>query len=272
MANVKLLEEKAKEIRKLTLRCIGSLGIGHIGGSMSICDLLSVLYYDKMNVDPKNPQWADRDRLVVSKGHGGPAVYAALASKGFIPVEELDTLNKPHTNLPSHCDKNRTPGIDMTTGSLGQGFAVAVGMATAAKMDKKPLTVYTIVGDGECQEGQIWESALYAGNRGLDNLIAFVDYNKMQVDGLLENISDLYPLDDKWKSFNWFVQVIDGHDVNAISRAIDNASKVKRPSVIIMHTIKGKGADFCENQPSNHCRPVSEDEWKGAVAALDKED
>ena len=272
MANVKLLKEKAKEIRKLTLRCIGTLGVGHVGGSMSVCELLSVLYYDKMRVDPKNPKWDDRDRLVVSKGHAGPAVYATLASKGFIPIEQLDTLNQPHTDLPSHCDKNHTPGIDMTTGSLGQGFAVAVGMAAAAKMDHRNLTIYTIVGDGECQEGQIWESALFAGNYGLDNLIAFVDYNKMQCDGYMSAISDMYPFDDKWKAFNWYVQVIDGHNVEEIANAIDNASKVKRPSVIIMNTVKGKGANFCENLPTCHHMTVTDEMWKNAVAALDQED
>lgn len=271
MANVKLLEEKAKEIRKLTLKTIGTLGIGHIGGSMSICDVLSVLYYDKMNVDPADAKNPDRDRLVVSKGHGGPAVYAALASKGFIPESELLTLNTPNTNLPSHCDMNRTNGIDMTTGSLGQGFSCAVGMATAAQMDKKDLTVYAIIGDGECQEGQIWEAAMFAGNRKLRNLITFLDYNKMQVDGYLEDIGNLHPLDEKWKAFGWYVQEIDGHDVNAISRAIDNAKKMSYPSIIIMHTIKGKGAYFCENDPGSHCRDVSEEEWTTAVKKLDEE-
>lgn len=238
---------------------------------MSICDLLSVLYYEKMNVDPKDPKKADRDRLVVSKGHGGPAVYAALASRGFIPESELLTLNKPNTNLPSHCDMNRTAGIDMTTGSLGQGFSCAIGMATAAQMDKTDCTIYTIIGDGECQEGQIWEGAMFAGNRKLRNLIAFLDYNKMQVDGYLEDIGNLHPLDEKWKAFGWYVQEIDGHDVNAISRAIDNAQKMNLPSVIIMHTIKGKGAYFCENQPGSHCRDVSEEEWTTAVKKLDEE-
>ncbi|WP_343208757.1 transketolase [Anaerolentibacter hominis] len=273
MANVEMLKEKAKEIRKLTLKTIGTLGIGHIGGSMSICDLLAVLYHEAMNVDASDPKKADRDRLVCSKGHGGPAVYAALASRGFIPESQLETLNTPNTHLPSHCDMNLTPGIDMTTGSLGQGFSCAVGMAAAAKMDKNPCNVFAIVGDGECQEGQIWEAAMFAGNNNLSNLIAFLDYNKMQVDGYVNDIGDLYPLDKKWEDFGWNVQVIDGHDVYAISRAIDYAKKEHhRPCMIIMNTIKGKGAYFCENDPSNHCRDVSEEEWKSAVKKLDEEE
>ena len=183
--------QKAKEIRALTATCISNLGAGHIGGSLSIVDVLTVLYYKHMNIDPKNPKWDERDRLVVSKGHAGPAVYATLAHKGYIDKEELLTLNKLGTNLPSHCDMNKTPGVDMTTGSLGQGISCAVGMALASKMRKTPEHIYVIIGDGESQEGQVWEAAMYASQRKLDNLIVFLDYNKYQLDDSTDNINSL---------------------------------------------------------------------------------
>lgn len=267
------LEEKATEIRKLTIQTIGKLGVGHIGGAVDLCELLAVLYYHSMNIDPSNPKKADRDRFVLSKGHGGPAVYATLAMKGYFPMEELDTLNRPNTNLPSHCDMNRTIGIDMTTGSLGQGFSCAVGMAIAGKMDKNPGTIYACIGDGESQEGQIWEAAMLAGSRRLDNLIAFTDYNKMQIDGYVEDVNGIAPLDKKWEAFNWHVQVVDGHDVAAIARAIDNAKKLTgRPSMIILDTIKGKGCNFAEKVGcGNHnMKGISEEMWKNAVAALNE--
>lgn len=266
------LQRTATQIRKLTLQCIGELGVGHIGGSLSLCELLSVLYFKEMRVDPKDPNWEDRDRFVLSKGHGGPAVYAALALKGFIPLEELSTLNRPNTNLPSHCDRLRTPGIDMSTGSLGQGFSCAVGMAVAGKLDRRDLYIYAVLGDGESQEGQVWEAAMLAGSRKLDNLIAFTDYNKMQLDGCIEEINGLYPLDQKWRAFNWHVQTVDGHDVAAIWKAIDNAKKIKgRPSMIILDTVKGKGGYFCENLVASHNMTVTEEMWKKAVELLEQE-
>lgn len=268
-----MLARKAHEIRKQTIQCIGKLGVGHIGGSLSLPEVLSVLYFDVMNIDPKNPQKEDRDRFVLSKGHGGPAVYATLALKGFFGMEWLDTLNQLNTNLPSHCDMQRTPGIDMTTGSLGQGFSAAVGMAIASKIDQRSCYIYTIIGDGESQEGQIWEAAMLAGNRQLDNLIAFTDFNKMQLDGYIDDFNGLYPLEDKWKAFGWHVQSINGHDVEQIAYAIDNAQKIKgRPSMIILNTIKGKGGYFCENKLASHNMSVSEEMWKKAIALLDEED
>ncbi len=268
---IKMLENRACEIRKLTIQTIGKLGVGHIGGALSLCEVLSVLYFDVLNIDPKDSKMENRDRFVLSKGHGGPALYSALALKGFIPMEELDTLNKPNTNLPSHCDMKRTNGIDMSTGSLGQGFSAATGMAVAAKMDKKSLYVYTIIGDGESQEGQIWEAAMLAGARGLDNVIAFTDYNKMQIDGLIEEVNGLEPLDRKWEAFGWHVQSIDGHNLQQIIHAIDNAKKIKgKPHMIILNTIKGKGGFFCENSVASHNMPISEDTWKKAVELLDK--
>ena len=232
-----------------------------------------MLYFDKMNIDPQNPKMEERDRFVLSKGHGGPAVYAALALRGFFGLDWLDTLNRPETSLPSHCDMNRTPGVDMTTGSLGQGFSAAAGMALAAKLDKKDLYVYTVIGDGESQEGQVWETAMLAGNRQLDNLIAFTDYNKMQLDNYIEADNGLYPLEDKWRAFGWHVQSVDGHDVAAIAHAIDNAQKIKgRPSMILLDTVKGKGCYFCENQVASHNMAITEEMWKKAVALLDEED
>jgi len=247
------LDYIAEKIRYLTVDEIGTLGVGHIGGSLSISNVLSSLYFDAMNIDPENPDKDDRDRLVLSKGHGGPALYATLALKGYIPMEELKTLNQPDTNLPSHCDRTKTRGIDMTTGSLGQGFSAAVGMAVGAKYRKLPSYIYTIIGDGESQEGQIWEAAMYAGSHKLDNLIAFTDYNKMQIDGYVEEINGLYPLEDKWKAFGWNVYSVDGHSCREICLAIDKAKKIKNyPCMIILNTIKGKGCYFAENLLACH--------------------
>lgn len=268
---IELLEEKANDIRKLTIQTIGKLGVGHIGGALSLCEVLSALYFEVMKVDPTNSKMEDRDRLVLSKGHGGPALYSALALKGFIPIEELDTLNRPNTHLPSHCDMRLTNGIDMSTGSLGQGFSAATGMAVAAKMDKRDLYIYAIIGDGESQEGQIWEAAMCAGSRRLDNLIAFTDYNKMQIDGMIEEVNGLEPLDKKWEAFGWHVQLVDGHDIKQILFAIDNAKKLKgKPSMIILNTIKGKGGNFCENMLTSHNMSISEEQWKKAVAILEE--
>jgi transketolase len=269
MEKRQFLEAQAKEIRKLTINCIATLGVGHVGGSLSIADILAVLYFDQLNIDPKNPKMPTRDRFVLSKGHGGPAVYAALALKGYFPLELLNTLNQPNTNLPSHTDKNKTIGVDMTTGSLGQGFSASVGMATAAQLDKAPFKVFAIIGDGESQEGQIWEAAMFAGNRKLDHLIAFTDYNKMQIDGEVHDINNVSPLDKKWESFNWFVQVIDGHDVLAIRDAILKArATIGKPSMIICNTIKGKGADFCEGTVGSHNLPVTKEMAEKAIERL----
>jgi transketolase len=265
----KFLEEKAKEIRKHTLECIGSLGVGHVGGSLSIVDALSVLYFDQMNIDPKNPKMADRDRFVLSKGHAGPAVYAVLAIKGYFDKALLSTLNQSNTNLPSHTDMNKTVGVDMTTGSLGQGFSAAVGMAVAAHMDNASFNIYAMIGDGESQEGQIWEAAMLAGSRKLDKMIAFTDYNKMQIDGTVEDINGLHPLDKKWESFGWHTQVVDGHDVMAIKAAIELAKETKgKPHMIILDTIKGKGAYFSEGLLGSHNMPVTMEMVEKAVEEL----
>lgn len=270
---VQMLQEKADEIRKLTIQEIGELGVGHIGGCLSICEVLSALYFDIMKIDAENPEMEDRDRFVLSKGHGGPAVYAALALKGFLKKSELATLNRPNTHLPSHCDRNLTNGIDMTTGSLGQGFSAAVGMAAAANMDHKDLFVYTVIGDGESQEGQVWEAAMFAAGKQLDHLIAFTDYNKMQIDGMIESVNGLYPLDKKWEAFGWHVQSVDGHNIQEILNAVDNAKKIPgRPSMILLNTIKGKGAYFCENMVKSHNMQITPEMWKKAVDLLDREE
>ena len=270
---ISMLTEKANAIRKLTIQSIGELGVGHIGGALSLCEVLAALYFDVMEVDVQDSKMADRDRFVLSKGHGGPAVYAALALKGFLDIKDLQTLNRSNTNLPSHCDMRLTKGIDMSTGSLGQGFSAAIGMAVAGKIDHKNFYVYTIIGDGETQEGQIWEAAMLGGSRKLDNVIAFTDYNKMQIDGYTEEINGLEPLDLKWKAFGWHVQTVNGHGIEAILHAIDNAKTTKgKPSMIILDTIKGKGCDFCENLVASHNMPISEEAWKQAVEWLDREE
>jgi transketolase len=265
------LKEKCKEIRKIIFEMIGTLGVGHIGGSLSIVEALVVLYYKEMKVDPKNPQWEERDRFVLSKGHAGPALYAVLADKGFFPYEWIYTLNKPETNLPSHCDRLKTPGIDMTAGSLGQGFPAAVGMAMAAKLDSMQSRVYAIVGDGESQEGSVWEALMLAGNKKLDNLTALIDYNKMQIDDYVENINSLEPLADKYRAFNWNVLTVDGHDVRAIYEAVQSAKQSKgKPSMIILDTVKGKGFKLGEGKVSSHNMNITEEQWKQAVEELYK--
>ncbi len=259
----------AKDIRKHTLFSIGNLGVGHIGGALSIVDLLALLYGKVMQIDPANPTWEERDLLVLSKGHAGPALYATLALKGFFPVEELITLNQGGTNLPSHCDRTKTKGIDMTTGSLGQGLSAACGLAYAMKLDKKKAFVYAIIGDGESQEGQNWEAAMFASHHQIDHLIAFTDYNKMQIDGTTEEVLNLGDIEEKWNSFGWFTQRIDGHDLSAMDMAIKKAKEQKgKPSMIILDTIKGKGAAFCEGNVANHNMAFDLNTANEAIQAL----
>lgn len=264
------LQSKCVDIRKSILNTIGTLGVGHIGGSLSIVELLVVLYEKHMNIDPHNPKMEGRDRLIVSKGHSGPAVYAMLSDKGYFDKSWLLTLNKPRTNLPSHCDMNRTPGIDMTTGSLGQGFSCAMGIAKASKIRKDGATIYTIIGDGETQEGQIWEAAMFAAHQNLDNIIAFTDYNKLQLDGYINDVCGIDPLDEKWRSFGWNVIVVeDGNNCDQIDKAIISAKKADRPSMIILNTIKGKGISFAEKAGiSNHSMPISKELFEEGLAEL----
>lgn len=266
---LKELEKKANEIRCLTIEQIGKLGVGHIGGSLSIIEALVALYYRTMQINSEDPKWEDRDHFVLSKGHGGPALYSVLADKGFFPKSWTDTLNQPNTNLPSHCDRLLTPGIDMTAGSLGQGLSAAIGIAIGKKIEKKTSRVYCIIGDGESQEGQIWEAAMLAPSKNLNNLTVMQDYNKMQIDGTTDEINTLEPLSDKWKAFGWNVFSINGHDFNQICDALDKSILSKeKPTMIILNTIKGKGAYFAENQIGCHNMKVSTEEWKKAVAEL----
>ncbi len=263
----------SRTIRMETIKCMGSIGVGHIGGSLSISDLLAVLYGVQMNYNPNNPHWEQRDRLVVSKGHSGPAVYSALALSGFFNPSELYTLNKPGTNLPSHCDRNKTPGIDMSTGSLGQGASVAAGIALGLKMIESDSYVYLIMGDGELQEGQVWEMSLFAAHRKLNNLIAFVDRNQLQIDGNTEDVCALNSIEDKFNAFGWFVQTVqDGHDIASINNAIDTAKEQNnRPSVIILHTKKGVGWSKSEGRVDYHNRALSQEDVAEAVQEIEME-
>lgn len=266
-------KNKCIDVRKNILTEIGTLGVGHIGGSLSIVETLVMLYYKHMNIDPADPKKKGRDRLIVSKGHSGPAVYAVLAEKGYFPKSLLLTLNKPGTNLPSHCDMNRTVGVDMTTGSLGQGFSCAVGIAQASKIKKDNARIYTIIGDGETQEGQIWEAAMYASAHKLDNLIAFTDYNKLQLDGTVEEICKIDPLDDKWKSFGWNVFVVDdGNDCEQVDKAIEFAklSNNGKPSMIILNTVKGSGVSFAiKAGKGNHSMNISQEMMLDGIKELE---
>jgi len=263
------LEKFATEIRLETLKEINNLGFGHIGGAMSIVETLAVLYGKVMKINPKEPQWKDRDWLVVSKGHAGPAVYAALALKGYFPLEELITLNTPKTNLPSHCDRNKTIGIDMTTGSLGQGMSTAIGIVLGNRLDRRDNHTYLILGDGECDEGQVWEGALFAHHHRLDHLIAFIDANKKQLDGYTKDINDLGDIGEKFASFGWHAQDVNGKDVVKIYKAIEKAKEIKeQPSVIILDTIKGQGIKFVEETMANHHMRFSTADHKAAEKCI----
>ena len=267
------IKQICKDIRCGIVECIGSIGVGHIGGCLSIVELLAVLYFEEMNIDPQNPSKPDRDRFICSKGHAGPAVYATLALRGFFDYDLLYTLNKNGTTLPSHCDMNKTPGVDMTAGSLGQGFSCAVGAALGSKMKKDGATVYALVGDGESQEGQIWEAAMFASAKKLDNIIAFTDYNKMQIDGTVEEICDIAPLGDKWRAFGWnVIELEDGNDVEAVSAAVKTAKTYigsGKPTMVILNTVKGKGISFIEALGvGSHSTNVNEDDVKRAFAEI----
>ncbi len=265
------LNEICKDVRVDTMRCIGSIGVGHIGGCLSIVEILVELYYKHMNIDPSNPKMEARDRLVVSKGHAGPAVYAILANKGYFDKDLLLTLNSSGTSLPSHCDMNRTIGIDMTTGSLGQGFSCAVGVALGSQIKNDGAKIYTIIGDGETQEGQIWEAAMFAGHKKLSNLIAFTDYNKMQIDGTTDEVNTLEPLDKKWESFGWNVIVVkDGNSLEELDAAITSArAETEKPTMIIANTLKGCGVSFVSDKGcANHNMPLSQAEVELAIAEI----
>ena len=264
------LQITADKIRKNALTAVYSAASGHPGGSLSIADVLSVLYFEVMKVDPKNPQDPDRDRLVLSKGHCAPALYGALAEKGFFPVADCATFRKADSYLQGHPDMKGVPGVDMSSGSLGQGICAANGMALAGKIDKKDYHVYTILGDGELEEGQVWEAAMYAAHYKLDNVTAFVDFNGLQIDGDVSKVMSPLPIDKKFEAFGWNVIVVDAHDIEALHNAILEAKGVKgQPTVIIMKSVKGKGVSFMENEAGWHGKAPNKEEYEQAIAELD---
>lgn len=268
--DINFLTEKAKIARKLLLEEIHSLGKGHYGGSLSIIDVLVFLYNFEMNVDVQNPKMEGRDRLVLSKGHSGPALYAVLTDKGYISKEELLTLNKENTSLPSHCDMNKTNGVDMTTGSLGQGISCAVGMAKASKIKNDNAYIYCIVGDGECNEGQVWEAALAASSFKLNNLIVFVDYNKMQLDGNIKDIIDMGDIASKWEAFGFFTTEVDGHNFEEINNSVKLGKKQDKPVAIILNTVKGKGVSVIENSGyKSHSMGLTDEQFAKAIEEID---
>ena len=267
---IKELEAIARKLRQHIVRMTCAAASGHPGGSLSAADLVTVLYFYKMRHNPKDPSWSDRDRFVMSKGHAAPVLYAALAEAGYFPTSYLNSLRRVGSSLQGHVDMLSLPGIEMSTGSLGQGLSAANGMALAARLDKKNYRIYCILGDGECQEGQVWEAAMTSSHHKLDNLTAMVDHNKYQIDGRIEDIKSLTPLADKWKAFGWNVINCDGHDIKAIINALEKAESVKgKPTMIIADTIKGKGVSFMEEQPLEyHGRAPSTEEEKKALAEL----
>ena len=265
------LMKMANEVRKGAITAVHSAKSGHPGGSLSAADIYTYLYFEEMNVDPKDPKKADRDRFVLSKGHTAPGYYATLANKGFFPVEDLTTLRKVGSYLQGHPDMKHIPGVDMSSGSLGQGISAAVGMAISAKLNDASYRVYTLLGDGEVQEGQVWEAAMLAGHRKLDNLVVIVDNNNLQIDGTVEEVNSPYPIDKKFEAFNFHVINIDGHDFDAIDAAFKEAREIKgQPTAIIAKTVKGKGVSFMENQVSWHGSAPNDEQYAVAMADLEK--
>ena len=265
----KKLERFALEIRVGVLEEMKARGFGHVGGSLSIADALAVLYGSQMRVDPDNPGWAERDKLVCSKGHAGPAVYAALALKGYFPYDMLKTLNQPGTKLPSHCDRNKTPGVDMTTGSLGQGTSLACGMALGERMRGRDTRVFLIVGDGEANEGQVWEACMFAAAKHLGNLVLLMDVNGKQLDGCTKDILDTFDLGAKLSAFGFDTVSIDGNDIGALYDALERTRNGgEKPYAIVLNTIKGKGVRQIEEMKSNHSVAVSAEQWGEWLTSL----
>lgn len=268
--NIQELEKKAIEVRKGIIEAVYSGKSGHPGGSLSIADILTVLYFNEMNIDEKNPKWEDRDRLVLSKGHCSPALYSCLANRGFFEVEKLKTFRNINSNLQGHPDMNKVPGVDMTTGSLGQGLSSANGMAIAGKMNNKNYRVYCILGDGEIEEGQVWEAAMASNKYKLDNLCVIIDNNNLQIDGTIEEVMSSYPIDEKFRSFGFEIIKINGHDIDEILKAFEVAKNVKgKPTCIIAKTIKGKGVSYMENQVGWHGKAPNEEQYKLAINELE---
>lgn len=258
----------ANDIRKGAVTAVYSAKSGHPGGSLGIAEILAYLYFEEMNVDPKNPKMEDRDRFVLSKGHTCPALYAALALRGFFPTEDLVTFRHTGSYLQGHPDMKNIPGIDMSTGSLGQGISAACGMALSAKLSEKSYRVYTVLGDGESEEGQVWEAAMFAAHYGLNNLCAFIDFNGLQIDGDVTKVMNPTPLDEKFRAFGWNVTVIDGHNFDEIAAAVEASKKSDKPFAIIAKTVKGKGVSYMENAAEWHGSAPNKEQYEQAMAEL----
>ena len=266
------LAKAANEIRKGALTAVYSAASGHPGGSLGIADILAYLYFEEMNVDPKNPKMDDRDRFVLSKGHTSPALYATLAEKGFFPKEDLKTFRHKDSYLQGHPDMKNIPGVDMSTGSLGLGISAACGMALSAKISEKTYRVYSILGDGESEEGQVWEAAMFAAHYGLNNLCIFVDCNGLQIDGPVSEVMNPNPLDEKFKAFGWNVMVIDGHNFDEIDAAVKAAKTSDKPFAVICKTVKGKGVSYMENQCSWHGSAPNQEKYEIGMKELESID
>ncbi|MCI9127747.1 MAG: transketolase [Eubacterium sp.] len=265
------LAKIANEVRKNIVTALHSAGSGHPGGSLSAADMVTYLYYEEMNVDVNDTKNPDRDRFVLSKGHAAPVLYGVLAEKGYIPKDDLIKLRKTDSYLQGHPDMKHTAGVEMSAGSLGQGVSTAVGMALAGKLDNRDYRVYTMLGDGEIEEGQVWEAAMFAGHRKLDNLVVIVDNNNLQIDGTVEEVCSPYPIDEKFKAFNFHVVTIDGHNFDEIRSALNEAKGTKgMPTAIVMNTVKGKGVSFMENQVNWHGAAPNDEQYKVAMEDLEK--
>ena len=268
LAAKKQLKINACKVRMGIIEGVHSAKSGHPGGSLSCTDILTYLYFSKMNIDPKNPKMENRDRFVLSKGHAAPALYSVLANRGYFDTELLKSLRQIGSILQGHPDMKHIPGVDMSTGSLGQGISAAVGMALSAKHFGNDFKVYTVLGDGELDEGQVWEAAMFAANKGLSNLTAFVDYNNLQIDGSIEEVNSAAPIDKKFEAFNWHTIVIDGHDFEQIDAALKEAETVDKPVAIVAKTVKGKGVSFMENQVGWHGSAPNDEQYEQAMSEL----
>lgn len=268
--HIRSLQEKSRQMRIRILKMLSNAGSGHTGGSLSAVELIAALIFHEMRIRPQHPDWKDRDRFILSKGHAVPALYAAMAMAGYFPEEELMTLRQIDSRLQGHPDMRTLPGIDFSTGSLGQGLSVANGMALAARLDQKDVRVYVMMGDGEIQEGQVWEAAMAASHYRIDNLCALLDFNGLQIDGKVSEVMSILPVAEKWRSFGWEVVEVDGHALSQILSALDHCKEIKgRPSLIVAHTVKGKGVSFMENQAKYHGIAPTPEELEMALIEMD---
>jgi len=268
-SNVEELQQIAKQVRREIVEMITHAGSGHPGGSLSAVEIVVTLFFDVLRHDPSNPQWPQRDRFILSKGHAAPVLYSVLAECGYTPKDQLNTLRKLGSIYQGHPDRRFIPALEASTGSLGEGLSIGIGMSLAAKLDGSPSRTYVVLGDGEIQEGQIWEAAMFGGDKHVDNLVAIVDYNRIQLDGFVDEIMPLEPLGDKWRAFNWHVIELDGHNIAALQAAFAEAERTKsKPTAIIAHTIKGKGVSFMENNPKFHGVAPTQEEMEKALLEL----